>query len=86
MFLGDYEFLHTVTCPKRLRVKSPYLNPAVQSYWAFVQGVGETDRLLTHIHAFKSNPTFYTIPEPLLSGQALFYFPQNSREPQLLSR
>lgn len=35
----------------------------VQSYWALLKNLSETDQLLAHLHSFSSNPAFYTVPD-----------------------
>uniref|UniRef100_A0A0N7ZXW0 Protein SZT2 n=1 Tax=Daphnia magna TaxID=35525 RepID=A0A0N7ZXW0_9CRUS len=74
---GPYDFLHDVTCKKIQSLCSRYRQLVVQSYWALVKNLSETDQLLVHLHSFSSNPAFYTVPEAIKSGVPLFYLPPN---------
>lgn len=66
--LTHCNYLELSMCPLQL---------VVQSYWALVKNLSETDQLLVHLHSFSSNPAFYTVPEAIKSGVPLFYLPPN---------
>lgn len=49
----------------------------VQSYWALLKNLNETDQLLAHLHSFSSNAAFYTVPDAVKNGVPLFYLSPN---------
>ena len=70
---GPYDFLHDVTCRKVQSLHSRFRQMVVQSYWALLKNLSETDQLLAHLHSFSSNPAFYTVPDAVKNGVPLFY-------------
>lgn len=68
---GNYEFLHEMTCTKKLPSKSPFRTAHIKKYWQSLQNLMQTDQLLVHLHSFSSNPVNYTVPKSLKNGLPL---------------
>ncbi|XP_064625448.1 KICSTOR complex protein SZT2-like [Lineus longissimus] len=80
---ATYEFLHDVTCPRKIPFKSLYRAAVVNRFWQSISGLSQTDQLLVHLQSFPLSISNYNIPESIKNGMPLFYLPPNSKELQL---
>ncbi|XP_059469171.1 KICSTOR complex protein SZT2-like [Neocloeon triangulifer] len=82
---APYEFLHDITCLLKKPFKSHFRQAVVGRFWHTLKNLTHTDQLLVHLHSFGSNSSSYMLPDSIKSGMPLFYLPNNSTPPALLS-
>ncbi|XP_074640655.1 KICSTOR complex protein SZT2-like [Tubulanus polymorphus] len=80
---GSYDFLHDVTWPRKIPIKSTHRIAVFKKFWQYLQGLSQTDHLLVHLQSFPLNSSNYSVPESIKNGMPLFYLPPNSANIQL---